>query len=70
MTCRQRTAQAQFTCENGGTNDTRELSCIVSGVCGVGAANTEEVKHGSLRLENRTTSNGAYFNRRHGNRNL
>lgn len=58
--------ERQLTCQYRSSDDTREEPCIVARGSGVCAAYAEQVEHGGLRLEDRTTADGADFNRRHG----
>jgi hypothetical protein len=63
-------AERQFTSKDTSSNNTCELASIVTGVCRVGTTDAEQVEHGGLGLEDCTTTNGAYFDTRHGNRDL
>jgi hypothetical protein len=63
-------AERQFTGEDTSSNDTCELAGVVTGACRVSTADTEQVEHGRLRLEDCTTANGTDFDTRHGDRDL
>lgn len=70
MTSGQCGTQTQFSGQDGGTDDARKLTSVISRVGGVGATNTEEIQHGGLSLQDRTAADGADFNRRHGHGDL
>lgn len=58
-------AETEFTGEDGGGHDTGEASGVVTGAGWVSATDTEEVKHGSLSLEDGAAADSADFYRRH-----
>jgi hypothetical protein len=63
-------AERQLTSKNTSSNDTCELTSVVARVCRVSATDAEQIEHGRLRLEDCTTTDGANFNTRHGDRDL
>jgi hypothetical protein len=60
----------QLTSKDTSSNDTCELTSIVTGVCRVCTTDAEQVEHGGLGLENCTTTNGTNFDTRHRDRDL
>jgi hypothetical protein len=63
-------AERQLTGEDTSSNDTCELASVIAGVCRVSATDAEQIEHGRLRLEDCTTTDGANFDTRHGDRDL
>jgi hypothetical protein len=65
-----RSAQAELTGQDGGRDDAGQLASVLTRGGGVRTTDTEHLKHGGLRLENGTATNGADLNRGHGDGNL
>ena len=63
-------AERQLTSKNTSSNDTCELTSVVTGACGVSSTDAEQVEHGGLRLENCTTTDSTNFDTRHRDRDL
>lgn len=70
MTGGERSAQTEFTGENRGCDDSRQLASIFTRGGRVRTANTEHVQHGGLCLQDGTTTNGAHLDGRHGHGDL
>jgi hypothetical protein len=63
-------AQTEFTGQDGGGNDTRQLAGVLTRGGGVSTAYTQEVQHSSLAFKDSTTADGTDLDRGHRNSDL
>lgn len=70
MTGGQGTAERKLAGEDGCTDDAGETAGVVTGVGGVRASDTKDVKHGALGLEDGTTAESSDLERGHRDRDL
>ena len=63
-------AKAEFASQDTCSHDTSETTSIVTRIGGMGAFDSEQVKHGALRFEDGTAADCANFDGRHRNTNL
>lgn len=57
--------QRQLTSQDSGSDDTSEATSVVTGVGRVRSADTEDVEHSALRLEDSTATKSTDFERGH-----
>lgn len=65
VTGRKSRAKTEFSSEDTSCNNTSELPCVISRICGVWSTHTEQIEHGGLRLEDGSSTNRADFDTRH-----
>lgn len=70
MSSCQGAAETQFSCKHTGSYDAGQASRVVARIDWVCSSDAEQVEHGTLRLKDGTTANGANLDGRHGDADL
>ena len=63
-------AETEFASQNSGSHDPSQTASVIAGTGGMGAFDSKEVKHRTLRFKDGTTTNCANLDGWHGNTDL